>query len=145
MSLAGDIAAFSAKLDAAIDTAMQGPVLQGAKDQIQDTARTNVYSAYQPAFYSRRMMGGGLMDQGNMKHDYRDKTLTIRNETDWQHLYGGRKPGERLAEAIAKGSRSYHFHWAGPRSFMPEAEQAFGPKFESLLGGALRASGFKVY
>lgn len=145
MSLAGDIAAFVAKLDAAIDTAMQGPVLNGAKEQIQETARANVYSAYHPAFYSRRMMSGGLMDQGNMKHDYGDKTLTIRDEAGWQQLYGGREPGEMLAEAIASGSSRYHFHRAGPRSFMPEAEQAFGPKFETLLGGALRAAGFIVY
>lgn len=145
MSLAGDIAAFVAKLDAAIDTAMQGPVLHGAKDEIQKSAFQHVYNAYQPLFFSRRYTGGGIADKENLKHDYRDKTLTIRNETGWQQLYGGREPGERLVDALAAGSSRYYFHRAGPRSFMPEAEQAFGPKFESLLGGALRAAGFRVY
>lgn len=142
MSLAADIAMFIAKLDAAIDSAMQGPVLDGAKKQIQDTARSNVYSAYQPQFYSRRMMSGGLMDEGNMQGDYGDKTLTIKDTAGWQHLYGGAYPGEELAEAIAAGSPQYHFGNAGARSFMPEAEQEFGPEFERILGSALRSAGF---
>lgn len=145
MSLAADIAAFSAKLDAAIDEAMQGPVLDGAKEQIQDTARTRVYSAYQPRFYSRRMMSGGLMDEGNLQGDYGNKTLTIKDTAGWQHLYGGAYPGEELAEAIAAGAPQYHFADAGARSFMPEAEQEFKPKFERILGDALRGAGFRVH
>lgn len=142
MSIAADIAAFVARLDAAIDSAMQGPVLDGAKKQIQDTARSRVYSAYQPQFYSRRMMSGGLMDEGNMQGDYGDKTLTIKDTAGWQQLYGGAYPGEELAEAIANGSPQYHFGNAGARSFMPEAEQEFKPEFERILGDALRAAGF---
>ena len=142
MSIAADIAAFSARLDAAIDSAMQGPVLDGAKKQIQDTARSRVYSAYQPQFYSRRMMSGGLMDEGNMRDSYGDKTLLIQNMTGWQHLYGGEYPGEMLVEAIANGDAAYHFQNAGARSFMPEAEQEFKPEFERILGDALRAAGF---
>lgn len=142
MSIAADIAAFVARLDSAIDSAMQGPVLDGAKKQIQDTARSRVYSAYQPQFYSRRMMSGGLMDEGNMRDSYGDKTLLIQNMTGWQHLYGGEYPGEMLVEAIANGDAVYHFQNAGARSFMPEAEQEFKPEFERILGDALRAAGF---
>ena len=142
MSIAADIAAFVARLDSAIDSAMQGPVLDGAKKQIQDTARSMVYSAYQPQFYSRRMMSGGLMDEGNMRDSYGDKTLLIQNMTGWQHLYGGEYPGEMLVEAIANGDAAYHFQNAGARSFMPEAEQEFKPEFERILGDALRAAGF---
>lgn len=141
MSIEADIAMFLARLDEAIDSAMQGPVLDGAKRQIQDTARSNVYS-YQPIFYSRRMMSGGLMDEGNMQGDYGDKTLIIKDTAGWQQLYGGAYPGEELAEAIATGSPQYHFDKAGARSFMPEAEQAFAPEFERILGSALRAAGF---
>ena len=142
MSIEADIAAFVARLDSAIDSAMQGPVLDGAKKQIQDTARSRVYSAYQPQFYSRRMMSGGLMDEGNMRDSYGDKTLLIQNMTGWQHLYGGEYPGEMLVEAIANGDAAYHFQNAGARSFMPEAEQEFKPEFERILGDALRAAGF---
>lgn len=141
MSLASDIAVFVQKLDAAIDGAMQGPVLDGAKEMIQRTAMTQVYS-YQPEFDSRRMMSGGLMDEGNMESNYGDKTLTIKDVAGWQQLYGGAYPGEELAEAIAAGSPQYHFGNAGARSFMPEAEQEFKPEFERILGDALRAAGF---
>ena len=141
MSIAADIATFVARLDAAIDSAMQGPVLDGAKKQIQKTAEERVYS-YPPVFDHRRMYGGGLIADENLLSAYGDKELTIYNVASWQQLYGGAYPGEELAEAIAAGSPQYHFGNAGARSFMPEAEQEFKPEFERILGDALRAAGF---
>lgn len=141
MSIAADIAAFVARLDAAIDSAMQGPVLDGAKKQIQKTAEERVYS-YPPVFDHRRMYGGGLIADENLLSAYGDKELTIYNVASWQQLYGGAYPGEELAEAIAAGSPQYHFDKAGARSFMPEAEEDFAPEFERILGDALRAAGF---
>lgn len=144
MGITADIAAFSAKLDAAIDSAMQGPVLDGAKEAIQKSAFSNVYSAYSPKFVSRRMSGGGLGDTGEYVGAYGDKELTIHNTTPWQHLYGGAYPGEELAEAIASGSAQYHFQNAGARSWMPEAERDFAPEFERIIAGSLSAAGFSV-
>lgn len=143
MSLASDIAVFVQKLDTAIDGAMQGPVLDGAKEMIQRTAMTQVYS-YQPEFDSRRMSSGGLIDEANLQGAYGDKELTIHDIADWQQLYGGAYPGEDLAEAIASGDSRFHFQNAGARSFMPEAERDFAPEFERLIGDSLRAAGFKV-
>lgn len=147
MSLAADLAAFSAKLDNAIDSAMTGPVLEGAKKALRAAAYSEVYGAYFPQFFSRRMDSGGLADMGNMEHVYGDKTLVITDDAPWQQLYGGMRPGERLAEAIAKGDARYHFAKAGPRPFHATAEHEFAAsgQFEFLLGGALRAAGFKVY
>lgn len=144
MGIAADIALFSAKLDAAIDAAMQGPVLMGAKEQIQQSAFTYVYSAYQPKFMNRRY-SGGIGSTETKPHDYSDKTLVIRDVTPWQQLYGGSHPGEELAEAIASGSAAYHFQRAGARSFMPEAERDFAPEFERIIAGSLSGAGFKVY
>lgn len=143
MSLASDIAVFVQKLDAAIDGAMQGPVLDGAKKQIQKTAEERVYS-YPPVFDHRRMYGGGLIADENLLSAYGDKELTIYNVASWQHLYGGAYPAEDLAEAIASGDSRFHFQNAGPRSFMPEAERDFAPEFERLIGDSLRAAGFKI-
>lgn len=141
-----DLAAFMAKLDAAIDSAMQSEVAEGAKKALRAAAYSEVYGAYSPEFFSRRMDAGGLSDVGQMETSYGGKTLTVQDMASWQQLYGGSAPGGRLAEAIASGDSRYHFHKAGPRPFHEEAEQQFAAsgEFERLLAAGLRAAGFKV-
>lgn len=146
MGIAADIAMFKAKLNLAIDSTMQGPVLDGAKKQLRASVYSEVYAAYFPEFYSRWMDGGGLADMSLMAHVYADKTLMITDEAPWQQLYGGARPGEFLAEAIARGDSRYHFHKAGARPFHEEAEKEFAAsgEFERLLASGLRAHGFVV-
>lgn len=141
-----DLAAFMAKLDAAIDSAVQNEVAKGAKEALRDAAYSEVYGAYTPIFFNRRMDAGGLSDVGQMETSYGGKTLTVQDMASWQQLYGGSAPGTRLAEAIASGSAAYHFHKAGPRPFHEEAEQQFAAsgEFGRLLAAGLRAAGFKV-
>ncbi len=141
-----DLAAFMAKLDAAIDSAMQNEVAEGAKKALRAAAYSEVYGAYSPEFFSRRMDAGGLSDVGQMETSYGGKTLTVQDMASWQQLYGGSAPGTRLAEAIASGSAAYHFHKAGPRPFHEEAEQQFAAsgEFGRLLAAGLRAAGFKA-
>ena len=141
-----DLAAFMAKLDAAIDSTMQSEVAEGAKKALRAAAYSEVYGAYSPEFFSRRMDAGGLSDVGQMETSYGGKTLTVQDMASWQQLYGGSAPGGRLAEAIASGDSRYHFHKAGPRPFLEEAEQQFAAsgEFGRLLAAGLRAAGFKV-
>lgn len=141
-----DLAAFMAKLDAAIDSTMQSEVAEGAKKALIAAAYSEVYGAYSPEFFSRRMDAGGLSDVGQMETSYGGKTLTVQDMASWQQLYGGSAPGGRLAEAIASGDSRYHFHKAGPRPFHEEAEQQFAAsgEFGRLLAAGLRAAGFKV-
>lgn len=141
-----DLAAFMAKLDAAIDSTMQSEVAEGAKKALRAAAYSEVYGAYSPEFFSRRMDAGGLSDVGQMETSYGGKTLTVQDMASWQQLYGGSAPGSRLAEAIASGDSRYHFHKAGPRPFHEEAEQQFATsgEFGNLLAAGLRAAGFKV-
>ena len=49
-----DLAAFMAKLDAAIDSAMQNEVAKGAKEALRDAAYSEVYGAYTPIFFNRK-------------------------------------------------------------------------------------------
>lgn len=146
MGIAADIAAFKAKLDLAIDDTMQGPVLDEAKKFLRAAVYSEVYGAYSPEFYSRRMDGGGLADIFYMRHNYGDKTLQVMDMTPWQQLYGGARPGERLAEAIASGNSRYHFNRAGARPFHEEAEHEFASsgRFEDMLASGLRAHGFAI-
>lgn len=141
-----DLAAFMAKLDAAIDSTMQSEVAEGAKKALRAAAYSEVYGAYSPEFFSRRMDAGGLSDVGQMETSYGGKTLTVQDMASWQQLYGGSAPGGRLSEAIASGDSRYHFHKAGPRPFHEEAEQQFAAsgEFGRLLAAGLRAAGFKV-
>lgn len=141
-----DLAAFMAKLDAAIDSTMQSEVAEGAKKALRAATYSEVYGAYSPEFFSRRMDAGGLSDVGQMETSYGGKTLTVQDMASWQQLYGGSAPGGRLAEAIASGDSRYHFHKAGPRPFHEEAEQQFAAsgEFGRLLAAGLRAAGFKV-
>lgn len=141
-----DLAAFMAKLDAAIDSTMQSEVAEGAKKALRAAAYSEVYGAYSPEFFSRRMDAGGLSDVGQMETSYGGKTLTVQDMASWQQLYGGSAPGGRLAGAIASGDSRYHFHKAGPRPFHEEAEQQFAAsgEFGRLLAAGLRAAGFKV-
>ena len=138
-----NIADFLAKLDAAIDQVMQTEVADGAKEALQEAVERNVYGAYAPTFLSRRKAAGGLADTGNMTVQYGGKVLTITDDAPWQQLWGGKVPGERLAEAIAAGSSRYNFHKAGPRPFHEEAERSYasGRLGADLISG-LRARGF---
>lgn len=146
-ALIADLELFSAKLDAAIDSAMQGPVAEGAKTALGEAVMTQVYGVYAPQFLSRRGYSGGLADPGTMTVSYTAKTLTLQADAPWQQLWGGKVPGSRLAEEIAAGSSRYHFQNAGPRPFHSEAENEFttSGQFESLLGQGLHASGFVAH
>lgn len=147
MGIAADIAMFKARLDSAIDSTMQGPILDGAKKFLRAAVYSEVYASYFPEFYSRRMDGGGLASMNLMEHTYSDKTLQIKDMAGWQQLYGGPAPGGRLAEAIASGDQRYYFNRAGARPFHEEAESQFASsgEFERLLASGLRAHGFVVH
>lgn len=143
MGISGSIAEFSAKLDAAIDAVMQNEVAEGAKKALHQSAQSEVYS-YTPQFYSRRGAAGGIADTANMNVSYGGNTLTITDDAPWQQLWGGKVPGERLAEAIASGASRYNFHRAGPRPFHEKAEQDYGGsgQFGRDLMSGLYARGF---
>ena len=66
MGESASIAAFAAKLDAAIDEVMQTEVAEGAKKALQEAAQSEVYGKYTPRFMSRRGAAGGIGDTGNM-------------------------------------------------------------------------------
>ena len=143
MGESASIAAFAAKLDAAIVEVMQTEVAEGAKKALQEAAQSEVYGKYTPRFMSRRGAAGGIGDTGNMTVSYGGNTLTITDDAPWQQLWGGKVPGERLAEAIASGSSRYNMHRAGPRPFHEKAEQEYGSGgFARDLMAGLHARGF---
>ena len=123
-TIEAEVNEYLAKLDQAIAAAMQGDVLEEGKRAIANAAYSTVYP-YEPIFYSRREVEGGIADPDNMDGDYDfiTRTLEITDNAPWQHLWGGHYPTEQLAEAIEKGWSRFVMRRPGPRPFNAQAEQ----------------------
>ena len=104
------------RLGAAIQSALGDEVAQEARECIRQAAQGIVYDAYTPIFLSRRGSSGGLMDERNMTSDVSGDTLTVRNETGLQNLYGG-DDGSSLADIVEEGNAAYYMARPGPRPF----------------------------
>lgn len=138
MAVFDTVKQFEKNLDLAIDIAMSrgGTVCNGVEDELTKQAQQRVYDAYEPKFESRYGDFGGIMDKGYMIENYdpSTKTLTIRQNTPWQHLRGGAYPMANLNDVIEhKG-----IYGAQPRPYIEEAEQSYASQqFEIDLSVAL--------
>lgn len=138
------IQAFENALDRAIDSVMQGRVVDGVRDQIATSVQEDVYDVYDPKFYSRRAGNGGMKSKSkkNMEvtsYDSSTKTLTITHKVDWQQLKGGTPPSNDLTEVI----QNNQVYGAPPRQYIDEAENTYAKSaFEIDLELGLREKGF---
>lgn len=128
MALCADLQNFMDDLDIAISGVMQTDVAEIIKAEISESAKENVYAAYEPKFYSRRMGDGGVMDLRTMEQAYDGsqpdvKTLEVYSTAPWQQLWGGAYPKDDLSDAIEAGTEKYHMAKAGPRPFYGPAER----------------------
>lgn len=121
--------AYYAALDKALDRAMTGPIAELVKAEMNNSAKENVYAAYEPRFYSRRGEHyGGISDPRTMDVCYDGrmpdvKVLEVSANADWQQLRGGRKPNSMLADAIENGESRFNMARAGERHFTEPAER----------------------
>lgn len=128
MALCADLQNFMDDLDNAISGVMQTDVADIIKAEISESAKENVYAAYEPKFYSRRMGDGGVMDTRTMEQSYDGsqpdvKTLEVYSTAPWQQLWGGTVPKDDLSDAIEAGTKKYNMAKAGPRPFYGPAER----------------------
>ena len=144
MGLHEDILLFRARLNAAIDDAMQTDVAEAAKQRLVDTAQELVYDAYEPAFRDRWYDDGGLLDttENVMETHYNpaDLELEIIDNPPWHDGDDESTAGIPLTEAVEKGVL---MGGAGPRPFVAEAEHRFAAsgEFEEALTAGLRRNG----
>lgn len=131
-----DVLSQLTKLDSAIADALSNEVAQEGKTCIREAALSEVYS-YHPVFESRRMQDGGLIDDDNMIDSVSGTTLTIRNETPLQNLWGGTHT-ELLTPIIEDGLSNYNMPY--PRPFMEKAKEMLinGRAEEALRRGLAR-------
>lgn len=140
MGLDEDLAAFEARLDAAIQSAMETEVTEAAKSTLQESVYTQVYDKYQPKMYLRAGDFGGLSDEQEMEAEYdplaRKLTVTdMRRDED----------DGRLVAPVVESGRGYRYRLRpnpGPRPFHSVAEAEMGNGlFEAALAAGLRRAG----
>ena len=142
MSVIQDYLQIRSALDAAVGTALQGPVADGLKKAIQEEALENVYSyeASPSAISKRREKNGGLIDESTMLTSVDGMTLTLENASQPQHA-----EGIALTPIVEEGWSSWHQPYARP--FMEEARDDYVDNGDADrdIADALKAAGFTVF
>lgn len=148
MSLLTEYTAIRTRLDSAINTAMETKLKDGLEDWIKKSAEISVYGVYTPkVIKSRRKENGGIIDPNNMNVTTEQSgnlfTLTLKNETGLQNLFGGNDTSP-LVPIIEQGVSAYFQPF--PRPFMDEANEMYVQSGEAdrHLAQALREAGFEV-
>lgn len=138
MGLDADIALFCAKLDAAIDKAMQGVVAETTKATMAEVIETEVYAKYDSRAgdpYIRRRTNGGLQDPENMeaRYDGADKTLTVENVT-MDNKYSLESGNRRVAPVVESGEG---YTWTSSKMYKHPIARPFHKKTEEQMGNGL--------
>lgn len=137
MSVLQEYRAIMARLEMAVDDALETEVAEAARTEMSRQVHERVYDVYTPQDpATRRMDSGGLSDVRN--YDARVEAghmLTVENNTPMQH-----PDGSNLVEIVEEGRKSYHMPF--PRPFVREAEQEVNAGW--ALAQGLRRGGFAV-
>ena len=126
--IAADIAAIERRIDAAVRGALNGPILDTAKDDISQMLRQYTFP------YSRGP--GGLSDpvnfHGNVGGGGDRFELVVTDDAPFQN--GGGAAGD-LADVVETGDLAYRM--PGPRPFMEPADQLLGTQADAILSRAV--------
>lgn len=133
MGIEQDVAMFEAKLNAAIDIAMQTDVLDIAKIEISNAVDKEVYKNYDPTMYQRRKFSkGGLADVNvinKVSYDPVNRILEVRDDS----VDG--KTGRLVAPVVESGKG---YTWKNSNIY---AMQPFPRPFHKIAEHNLKVSG----
>lgn len=117
---------------------MRNEVAETVKDAISDAVDSAVYNVYQPEYYTRRGLNGGLADKGNYTVEEIQNGIVITNDTPLDS--GENEP--RLDDIICNGLGRQPF----PRDFYSEAENELlrTQAYKEALKKGLRDRGIDV-
>lgn len=139
MSLLGRYRALTARVEHAVDAALDHEVAEAVKDVMEACAQEDVY-AYQAspqAMATRRDTSGGLGDRQFMQHSVEpDHVLIVEDTAPFQHETNG---AYALSEVVEKGIRGYR--QPGPRPFIGHTEEeaiSSGRALDALRKGMRR-------
>ncbi len=94
---------------------LQHEVADTAKSHMQEAIQADVYNAYDPEYYTRRLSNNGLLDEDNIEATVSGDTLTVR---DVAPLDNARKDWD-LDDIIVHGYGTQPF----PRDYVSSTEE----------------------
>ena len=123
--------------------AMKNEVADYVEDKLKQHVQKDVYSTYSPKEYDRRENYGGLVDDKNIRSEYRDRdrTLYVYEEapiegprldaSNWVN-----KP-DSLAQLIEAGAHNpwnyRNYRWTKPRTFMGNAQDDINYRYADIV------------
>lgn len=121
-----------------VQDTMENEVADAVKDNMAEAVQTDVYNAYTPMYYKRRMQNGGLIDKDNMEVTEIPNGISVR---DVAPLDNGRRDFS-LDGIIVNGLGNQPFE----RDFYTETKERLSENNDHVeaLKQGLKKRGFKV-
>ena len=121
--------------------ALDNEVASNVKEKLKSHVQKDVYSTYSPVEYERRKENGGLVDENNIKHKVRVRTLYVYEEAP---IEGPRldapnwvnKP-DSLARIIEDGAYNpwnyRNYRWTKSRPFMENTQNDINYRYADIV------------
>lgn len=115
-----------------VNKALANEVADYVEDKLKQHVKDDVYNSYIPYMYERRKENGGLLDDNNISHTVKNKTLTVyeRAPVDPPRLeshkeYTNKDGLAQLLEASPYDpwGSAHPDLWARPRKFMSNTQE----------------------
>lgn len=87
MAVCNNLKQLEAELKRRLNATLQDDVVKAVKETEQKHVQRDVYAAYKPKYYQRRMSSGGLIDEQNMVVETGDLEVSIDNQTSFNNGY----------------------------------------------------------
>ena len=121
--------------------ALDNEIASHVKSKLKSHVEKDVYATYSPVEYDRREENGGLVDDKNIKHKVKNRTLYVYEEapiegprldaSNWVN-----KP-DSLARLIENGAHNpwnyKSYKWTGPRPFMDNAQADINYRYADIV------------
>lgn len=121
-----------------VQDVLENEVAETVKDDLSISIHNDVYAAYSPEYYLRRMENGGLSDRGNLKATVYDGVLKVK---DVAPLDNGRKDW-KLDDIIVHGYGNQPF----ARNFYSRTEERLRDTKDHVeaMKQGLQEKGYKI-
>ena len=121
--------------------ALDNEVANNVKEKLKSHVQKDVYSTYSPVEYERRKENGGLVDENNIKHKVRERTLYVYEEAP---IEGPRldapnwvNKSDSLARIIEDGAYNpwnyRNYRWTKPRPFMENTQDDINYRYADIV------------